>query len=195
MDARRDRLIELLLVHSYQYRADPPFALSSGRTSPHYLDCKAVTLHPEGLHLVGGLGYEIVQRLGARAVGGLTLGADPISCAIAMHSFLRSTPLRAFVVRKEPKPHGMARWIEGGIAEGTRVAVVDDVITTGGSTVLAIDRAREAGLIVEDVLVLVDREEGARANLESHGVRVHAVVSMSELKSRREAAQMRAVQA
>ena len=188
MDARKDRLMELLLLHSFQYRTDPPFTLASGKTSPCYVNCKPVTLHPEGLNLVGALGYEIAKRLGVDAVGGLTLGADPLACAIAMHSFARSRPLSAFVVRKEPKGHGMARWLEGELAPGTRVAVLDDVITTGGSTLSAIDRLREAGMVVEEAIVLVDREEGGRAAIEAHGVAVHALVTLTELMTRRGAA-------
>jgi len=188
MDARKDRLIELLLLHSFQFRTDPLFTLASGKTSPYYVNCKPVTLHPEGLNLVGALGYEIAKHLSVRAVGGLTLGADPIACAIAMHSFSRSRPLQAFVVRKEPKGHGMARWLEGELAPGSRVAVLDDVITTGGSTLAAIDHTRESGLVVDEAIVLVDREEGGRAAIEAHGVRVHALVTLSELMARRGAA-------
>jgi orotate phosphoribosyltransferase len=194
MDVRKSRLIELLLLHSFQVRENPPFVLSSGRTSPYYVDCKPVTLHHEGLHLIGALGYEIAKHLGVTAVGGLTLGADPIANAIAMHSHLRSRPLRAFVVRKEAKGHGTERWIEGSIEPGTHVAVLDDVITTGASTIQAIDRAREAGLIVEHVVALVDREEGGAEAIEGHGVQVHAVVTRTELLARIQAVKAHAAE-
>ena len=188
MEARKDRLIELLLLHAFQYRTDPPFTLASGKTSPCYVNCKPVTLHPEGLNLVGALGYEAAKRMGVQAIGGLTLGADPIACSIAMHSFSRSHPLHAFVVRKEPKGHGLARWLEGELEPGSRVAVIDDVITTGGSTISAIERLREAGMVVDEAIVLVDREEGGRAAIEAHGVAVHALITLTELLTRRGAA-------
>lgn len=188
MDLRKDRLIELLLLHSFQVREDAPFTLASGKKSPYYIDCKPVTLHPEGLNLVGGLGYEVAKPLGVAAVGGLTMGADPIACAIAMHSFHRAKPLHAFLVRKEAKDHGTSQIVEGDLPPGSHVMVVDDVITTGGSTVQAIERARAAGHVVEHALVLVDREEGGREAIEAHGVEVHALITRTELLARRHAA-------
>jgi len=195
MDARKDRLIELLLLHAFQYRTEPPFVLASGATSPYYINCKAVTLRAEGLNLIGGLGYEAVSELGVAAVGGLTLGADPMACAIAMHSYGRSRRLSAFVVRKEAKGHGMARWLEGEVPAGTRVVIVEDVATTGASALLAIERAREAGLIVEDALLLVDREEGASEAIEAAGVRVRSILTRSELVARRQQALRHAAEA
>lgn len=188
MDLRKDRLIELLLLHSFQVREDPPFQLASGKMSPYYIDCKPVTMHPEGMTIIGALVYEASRRLGVTAVGGLTMGADPIATAAAMHSHLRSRPLQAFSVRKAAKDHGTEQWIEGGVAPGSHVVIVDDVLTTGASTIQAIDRAREAGLVVEHVVVLVDREEGGREQVEKHGVEVHALVTRTELLSRRQAA-------
>ncbi len=192
MDARKDRLIELLLLRSFQYSENPPFVLASGKTSPYYINCKPVTLHPEGLNLIGALGYEHAKRLGVTAVGGLTLGADPIACAIASHSHARSKPMQAFVVRKVAKGHGLDRWIEGELPPGTPVAVLDDVLTTGASTISAIERAREAGLQVEDAIVLVDREQGGREAVQAYGVQVHAMITLSELMARRTAAQTHA---
>lgn len=192
MDARKDRLIELLLLRSFQYSENPPFVLASGKTSPYYINCKPVTLHPEGLNLIGALGYERAKRLGVTAVGGLTLGADPIACAIASHSHARSKPMQAFVVRKVAKGHGLARWIEGELPPGAAVAVLDDVLTTGASTISAIERAREAGFRVEDAIVLVDREQGGREAVEACGVQVHAMITLSELMARRAAAQSHA---
>ncbi len=184
MDARKDRLIELLLLHAFQVRENPPFTLASGKTSPYYVDCKSIMYSPEGLILIGALGYDAVKPLGALAVGGLTLGADPMACAIAMHSQQRSRSIRAFVVRKEVKDHGSQNWIEGDIAPGTKVCILDDVLTSGSSAIQAIERARQAGLDVQDLLVLVDREEGGAEAVEAHGVVVHAVVTVSELLAR-----------
>jgi len=188
MDLRKDRLIELLLLHSFQVRENPPFILASGGTSPYYLNCKPVTLMAEGMAVIGALGYEALKPFGLAAVGGLTLGADPIANAIAMHSHARSHSLNAFVVRKEPKKHGTEQWLEGELAPQSRVAVVDDVITTGGSTIKAIERIRAAGHTVEHALVLVDREEGGREAIEALGVEVHALVTRTELLTRMHAA-------
>jgi orotate phosphoribosyltransferase len=184
MDARKDRLMELLLLRSFQYREEPPFVLASGKTSPYYVNCKAVTLSAEGLTLIGALGYEALKHTGVVATGGLTLGADPIACAIAQHSFGRSQPLSAFVVRKEAKGHGMQRFLEGELAPESAVAVLDDVITTGGSTLTAVERIRSAGHKVEHAVILVDREEGGREALEAAGLTVHALVTRTELMAR-----------
>ena len=185
MDLRKARLLELLLQHAFQYRENPPFVLTSGRTSPYYIDCKPLMLSAEGQTLMGALGYEAARRLGVLAVGGLTLGADPFACAIAHHSFARAHTLQAFVVRKEAKGHGIARWIEGAVAAGTRVAVIDDVLTTGRSTLQAIERAREAGLVVDCAIPLIDREEGGREALLAAGVETHALISRTELMAAR----------
>lgn len=185
MDLRKDRLMELLLLHSFQVREDPPFILASGGTSPYYVNCKPVTLMAEGMAVIGALGYEALKHCGVTAVGGLTLGADPIANAIAMHSHTRSHSLNAFVVRKEPKKHGTEQWLEGDLPPGSHVAVIDDVITTGGSTIKAIERIRAAGHIVEHALILVDREEGGREAIEHHGVEVHTLVTRTQLLARR----------
>ncbi|MBM4342440.1 MAG: orotate phosphoribosyltransferase [Deltaproteobacteria bacterium] len=189
MDVRKQRLIELLLTQAFAYRVDPPFQLSSGATSPYYIDCKPVILSAEGQTLVGALGYEIARDLGAQAIGGLTLGADPIACAIAHHSFARSTPLAAFVVRKEAKGHGTTRWIEGALPAGCRVAVLDDVLTTGKSTLLAVDRVRQAGFEVTGAIVLVDREEGGSEALRAAGVEVHPIATRTQLMALRASAE------
>lgn len=187
MDLRKDRLLELLLLHSFQVREDPPFILASGGTSPYYVNCKPVTLMGEGMAVIGALGYEALKPFKLAAVGGLTLGADPIANAIAMHSHTRSHAMNAFVVRKEPKKHGTEQWLEGDLQPNSHVAVIDDVITTGGSTIKAIERIRAAGHTVEHCLVLVDREEGGREAVEAHGVEVHVLVTRSELLARRKA--------
>ncbi len=154
--------------------------LSSGKTSDFYIDCKQVTLHGFG-HLAVGRGllsalevYEARTGLNVGAVGGLTLGADPIASAVAMTAALDGRDLPAFIVRKEAKGHGTGAFLEGikHIAPGTPAAIVEDVMTTGGSSVKAITRTREAGYPVSVVLALVDRLEGARENLEAHDVEV-----------------------
>lgn len=159
------------------------FTLSSGRQSTLYIDARLTTMHPEGLALIGTLGLARLRAAGwnVAAVGGLTLGADPIAYAIAHTSQLAGTPVRAFTVRKEPKQHGTGRQVEGPFVAGDRVAIVEDVITTGGSALKAIEAVRTAGGEIAGVLALVDREEGGREAIERAGVPVLALVTATEL--------------
>jgi orotate phosphoribosyltransferase len=159
-DADRDELLALLRGRSFVHRPERPFQLSSGRTSPYYLDGKKTTLDPRGALLVGRLVFYRLRGRGIQAVGGLTLGADPIALAVALTSGMAGEPIRAFIVRKEPKGHGTDNWIEGGLDAGRRVAVVEDVVTSGRSIGLAIERVKAAGHTVAAVVALVDREEG-----------------------------------
>jgi len=160
---QRDRLLELLRTLSFQERE---VTLSSGLKSNFYIDCKQVSLEAEGQFLIGQLFRAVIALVApdARAVGGLTLGADPLASATSVVSFLAGRPLHSFIVRKEPKGHGTQQWLEasGRIKPGTPVVVLEDVITTGGSTIKAIERARGAGLDVVHAVALVDRLEGGR---------------------------------
>ncbi len=159
------------------------FTLASGRQSTLYIDARLTTMSPEGLSLIGPLAYEtlIQSAWQVQSVGGLTLGADPISYAIAYASARTTHPLRAFSVRKEAKLHGTGKLIEGPFQEGDRVAVVEDVITTGGSALRAVDAIRAAGGIVTGVLALVDREEGGREALLDSGLSVIALVTATQI--------------
>jgi orotate phosphoribosyltransferase len=159
MTSREESLARLLAAHSVFYRPRKPFVLSSGKTSPFYFDCRRTTMLPEAMPLIGRLVFERIRGR-VDAVGGLTMGADPIACAVAYYSHSREQPIAAFSVRKEAKAHGMQRWVEGAVADRARVAVVEDVVTTGESTLRAIARCREEGFAVERVVALVDREEG-----------------------------------
>lgn len=143
-------------------------------------------MSPDGLALIGPLALAALRGAGwaLDAVGGLTLGADPVSYAIAYASALHGSPLRAFTVRKEAKTHGAGRLIEGPFREGDRVAVIEDVITTGGSALKAVDAIRAGGGLVAGVLALVDREEGGREALESAGLRVVTLALASEIVAR-----------
>ena len=142
----KKRLTELIFEKAFKYSEEPVFKLVSGRMSNYYFNCKAVTLHPEGMYLIGNLIYEMIKDSGAKAIGGLTLGADPVAYAVSYTSYLKGKPVETFVVRKSAKSHGTMQWIEGNVKEGDRVVIVDDVITTGKSTIEAITRAKEAGL-------------------------------------------------
>jgi orotate phosphoribosyltransferase len=159
MTSREESLAVLLATHSVFYRPRKPFVLSSGKTSAFYFDCRRTTMLPQAMPLIGRLVFDRV-RGAVDAVGGLTMGADPIACAVAYYSQGRGAPIVAFSVRKEAKAHGMQRWVEGAVVAKARVAVVEDVVTTGDSTLRAIARCREEGLRVERVVALVDREEG-----------------------------------
>ena len=155
----RDRLRELLKEHSLMFG---DFTLASGKKSNFYFDSKKTTLRAEGAYLAAAEMLHLVEREGidAQAIGGMTLGADPIVCPAAALSHLAGRPLRAFIVRKEAKGHGTLRQIEGDLEPHSKVIVVDDVVTTGGSTLRAIEAAERAGHEVVAVLCIVDREQG-----------------------------------
>lgn len=159
---KRARLLELLRTRAFQERE---VTLSSGLKSNFYIDCKQVSLHAEGAALIGELFHQVIENVApeAVAVGGLTLGADPLATATSVHSFLAGRPRDAFIVRKEPKGHGTNQWVESaGLAAGAKVVILEDVLTTGASTLRAIERARQGGLVVLHALGLVDRLEGGR---------------------------------
>ena len=159
------------------------FVLASGRESQFYVDARLTTMSPDGLAVIGRLGLSTLQQSGweVDAVGGLTLGADPISYAISYASAESKRPLRAFTVRKEAKTHGTAKLIEGPFRTGDHVVVIEDVITTGGSALRAIEAVRTAGGTVTGVLAVVDREEGGREALQSEAVPVIALTTASEI--------------
>lgn len=163
----RARLLELLREHSL---ALGEFTLASGRKSGYYLDTKRATLLAEGGYLAGRLLLDLLreERIEVDAIGGPTIGADPIVCAAAALSHMEGRPLRAFLVRKEAKAHGTGRRLEGNLAPGSRVAVVEDVVTTGGSTLDAVRAVEEEGHRVVAVVCLVDREEGGADRLSGY---------------------------
>jgi orotate phosphoribosyltransferase len=181
----KERLIEIILERSFKYSDDPPFTLVSGRKSNYYFNCKPTTLDPEAMNLIGEILFEMLADAEVTAAGGLTLGADPIANALSVISFQKGKPIRSFIVRKDVKDHGTKSGVEGNVRPGERVAILDDVITTGGSTINAIVRAREAGLVIDRVIALIDREEeSGRENIEAHVARVDAVLTRTEIMSR-----------
>ena len=191
--ADRERLLELLRTLSFERRK---VVLASGKESDFYIDCKRTALTAEGHALVGRCLFDRVRRIrpAVRGVGGLTLGADPLASAIALTSFLEweraaeagvaspPAPVDAFIVRKEPKGHGTGQWIEGRktIPDGSRVAVLEDVVTTGGSALKAIERCRAERLEVVACLALVDRCEGGREAIEAAGVSLDTLFSRED---------------
>ena len=159
------------------------FTLASGKRSTFYIDARLTTMSPEGLSIIGPFALSVIQQTGwtVDAIGGLTLGADPISYAISYASANTSHPLRAFTVRKEAKTHGTGKLVEGPFREGDRVAVIEDVLTTGGSALRAIEAVRSAAGLVAGVLALVDREEGGRQAIEKAGLEVIALTTASQI--------------
>jgi orotate phosphoribosyltransferase len=175
----RLRLLEIIRQRSYEERE---VTLASGRKSNFYIDGKQTTLDPEGTYLTGRIFYEMIKGK-VQAVGGPTLGADPIVAAIALTSFQEGHPIAAFIIRKEPKGHGKGLWIEGdkAVQRGTRVAIIEDVVTTGGSLLKAIRVAEDHGLKVVQALTLVDREEGGKEELAEAGYTLEAVFTRREI--------------
>lgn len=175
-----DQLVRLLATRSAR-RGN--FTLASGRQSSLYIDARLTTMTPEGQRLIGRIGLATIGERGwtVDAVGGLTLGADPIAYAIAHSSADSARPLRAFTVRKEAKSHGTGKLVEGPLAASDRVVIVEDVITTGGSAARAIEAVRRFGATPVAVLAVVDREEGGREQLEALGVDVRAMATASEI--------------
>lgn len=176
----RTTLRDLLLARSIQ-RGE--FVLSSGRQSSFYIDARRTTMSGEGLAIIGGLGLDRLAVRGwtPRAVGGLTLGADPVAYALALTARRRGQSLDAFTVRKQPKSHGTAQRIEGCFTAGAPVVIVEDVITTGSSAREAIGAVEREGGHVLGVLAVVDREEGGRQSIEGAGYLVEALLSASDL--------------
>jgi orotate phosphoribosyltransferase len=177
-----DQLVRLLATRSARRGQ---FTLASGAQSDLYIDARVTSMSPDGLALIGPLGFRALSESGWRpdSVGGLTLGADPISYAIAYASQLAGSPLRAFTVRKEAKAHGTGKLIEGPFDPVDRVAIVEDVITTGGSALKAIDAVMNAGATVVGVIALVDRGEGGRGRIEHAGYEVIALTTASQIAS------------
>ncbi len=177
----KERLLFLLKEKAYR---KGKVILTSGKESDFYIDCRPVTLHPEGGYLVGKLFYELIKSSPGKiqGVGGLTMGADPIASAISLISYLEGDPICAFIIRKEPKKHGRSLWIEGidNLNEGSEVAIVEDVVTTGGSTIKAIERALEEKLKVVKVLAIVDRNEGGRENIKKYGYELESLFSKED---------------
>jgi orotate phosphoribosyltransferase len=180
----KKELIDILCRDSFKYTQEPSFKLVSGRVSRFYVNCKPTTLSARGMYLVGHLMFDEIKDSRVVAVGGLTFGADPLAVATAFASELKGQPINAFSIRKTQKDHGIVRWIEGEVQPGQRVVIIDDVATTGGSTIKAIERARSEGLEVVKSVILVDRQEGGLDNIRMHVEDVSAIISRDELMER-----------
>jgi len=181
---QRQLLLELLATRAYRHGN---FTLASGRTSSHYVNCKPVSLSGLGLALLSAQMLDLVEP-GAVAVAGLTLGADPLFSGVAQAAALAGQALDALIVRKEAKGHGTGAWLEGPLPEpGSRITVLEDVVTTGGSSLKAVKQLREAGYVVERVVTIVDRQEGGLAAMQEAGLELRSLFQLDEVAAAHQA--------
>jgi orotate phosphoribosyltransferase len=174
----RSRLLELIKKEAL-FKGD--YTRSSGKKSSYYIDLRLITMSSEGAYLIANILFDELKDENIDSIGGLTLGADPIASAYAAISFLRGKPASAFIIRKEEKKHGKAKLIEGPLKKGARVVIIDDVATSGGSLVKAIDAAEKEGCKVVKVMSLVDRNEGASSELAKRGYSLHSIYGLKDL--------------
>ena len=172
----KEELLEMLKKYAYR---KGEFTLSSGKTSEHYVNCKPVTLTGRGLTLTSMMMLEHVET---PVVAGLTLGADPLVSGVAVCSALDMRLINALIVRKEPKGHGTGAWIEGPqFPKGTKVTVLEDVVTTGGSSIKAVEKLRDAGYVVDRIVTIVDRKEGGEDAIKEAGLELRSLFTIDDL--------------
>ncbi|MGE3974323.1 MAG: orotate phosphoribosyltransferase [Bdellovibrionales bacterium] len=180
----RKELIQMIIQKSYEKRN---VVLASGRISDFYIDMKNTLLDPKGIDLVSRLMLEKLAPLEGqlKGVGGPTMGADPLVTSLTMQSLQWKKPLMGFYIRKEPKAHGTSQWIEGlkNFEKDSRVFILEDVVTSGGSSLKAVEKAQLAGLKVEGIMTCIDREEGGREKIESAGLRFVTIATKSDILS------------
>jgi orotate phosphoribosyltransferase len=179
----KEKLLKILREKSYR---EGDFTLASGKKSNFYLDVKETALHPEGAFVIGAMAVELLEREGVRpfAVGGLTLGADPLATSVSLAYFANGMPVPAYIVRKQPKDHGTLAWIEGAktFPKGAGLVVLEDVVTTGGSSLKAVDKLEEAGFRVLGILTVVDRMEGAAEAIRARGLKFFSLCNLPEIR-------------
>jgi orotate phosphoribosyltransferase len=178
----KDRLLKILKSLSYE---EGDFVLASGKKSTYYIDAKETTLNPEGMYLVGNIMYTMVREISAiDAVGGVSIGGDPLVCAVVLAAYGKKDGLVGFLIRKEPKGHGTNRWVEGGrnLKKGMNVIILEDVVTTGGSSLKAIEATEKEGYNVKGIVAILDRLEGGKDTIESKGYIFKSIFSLKDLK-------------
>jgi len=182
MAGEKAKLEKILLQKSFRLG---DFTLSSGKKSDYYVDCRTATTDAEGLYNISELFFDYLekQKLEIDAVGGLTLGADPIVGGMVALSAKRKKPVQGFIVRKEAKGHGTGKLIEGNLKSGWKVAIIEDVITTGASALKAIQAAKDSGAEIKIILAVVDREEGGREEISRLGLPIFSLFTATELKA------------
>ena len=176
----KNRLAKIILEKSYR---EGEFLLTSGRTTDYYFDCKPTALHPEGSYCIGSLFCEMLARVDVKGVGGMTLGADPLVSAVTVMSYIKKRPLPGFIVRKQAKGHGTNQFLEGleNFKAGDKVAMLEDVVTTGGTLLKACERVRDAGLEIAAVMTVLDRQEGGTENLAEAGYELRSIFTRADL--------------
>jgi orotate phosphoribosyltransferase len=181
---KEDLAKAFVTTQSFKWDPSGGFKLASGATSPYYVDCRALMAHPGPRHLVAQLAFDMLKSLEFESIGGLEIGAIAIATAIADEAY-RASPRRewrTFVVRKQPKDHGLGKLIEGAVKPGDRAIIVDDVLTSGGSVIKAVKAARDADLKVDHALVIVDRkEQEGRAKVEALGLTLLSLLTIDDL--------------
>ncbi|OPY69840.1 MAG: Orotate phosphoribosyltransferase [Syntrophorhabdus sp. PtaU1.Bin002] len=178
----KERLLTILKELSYE---EGDFILASGKKSTYYIDAKETTLNPEGMYLVGNIMYRMVKDMsGINAVGGVSIGGDPLVCAVVLSAYNKKDNLSGFLIRKEPKGHGTNQWVEGAknLRKGMNVVILEDVITTGGSSLKAIDAVEKAGYNVKGIVAILDRLEGGRDTIESKGYAFKSIFTLNDLR-------------
>lgn len=182
MDTLKRRLARLLMEKSYK---EGSFLLASGKRSDYYFDCRVTALSAEGSWLIGSLFNKLLAPVDISGVGGMTLGADPLVSATTVISYETGKNLNGLLVRKETKGHGMGQFVEGlgNFSKGDRVAMLEDVVTTGGSLLKACEKVRDCGLEIVSVCCILDREEGGRLALSNAGYNLMSLYTREELKS------------
>ena len=173
----KDALIEIVRERALEFGE---FTLASGKKASYYLDCRKVTLDSRGAQLIARGILEILGDTLPDAVGGMAIGADPISAAVITEAASQEKQLRAFIVRKEAKEHGKGNQVEGPVAAGDQVVIVEDVVTTGGSSLKAIEHVEAAGVTVLGVIAIIDRMEGGRENFESAGYQLQTLLTIED---------------
>lgn len=178
----KDQLLKILKDLSYE---QGDFILASGKKSTYYIDAKETTLNPQGMYLTGKVMYSMVRQVpGIEAVGGVSIGGDPLVCAVVLAAYQNHDSLKGFLIRKEPKGHGTNRWVEGGknLKKGMNVMILEDVVTTGGSSLKAIEASEKEGYPVKGIVAMLDRLEGGKEAIESKGYLFTTIFDLNDLR-------------
>ncbi len=177
----KEELMKYILERAFLYNPENPFTLSSGKKSSYYLDCRKITLYSPSFYLIGSLFWQEIKYLGVEGVAGMSIGADPIVCAVLSKAYEENISLEGLLIRKEPKKYGTQKQIEGNLKEGMSIVLVEDVVTTGASVIKALSTLEKEKVEIIEVIALIDREEGGRENIENYGYNFSAFFTLSEI--------------